>query len=343
MSNTSALREQSIEVIAMPNDMLKQCISACCKELWCKWDKISFQPEFSFKWSTKYLEKKKAFSYWLHQSLNKNVLCFFVCLFFFKKVYKPKTSYVWMVLQKEKKQEPPPPKKKQILVLFYGDLWKSWNLQPIFLPPRQNGDARCHCQDPVCESLFGLPSCALQKKGSSYVCKSTAWNKGRDTLRKGGRWEKCIRVDGSRHYRLFNDCPRKMKCSWCVCWGPPTAEWSEWISWWTLHVNGNLHACKWRLFMYSFILFFFSDYYWRFVISGANVVRSKSLEPMFSFSQLMVEWGCVIQRGHLEKCCVSFLRKAQCRQNKTIHFCFVILATRGWISEVGLNFLIGKL
>lgn len=28
---------------------------------------------------------------------------------------------------------------------------------------------------------------------------------------------------------------------------------------------------------------------------------------------------------------------------KTIHFFFVILATRGLISEVGLNFLIGKL
>lgn len=244
MSNTSALREQSIEVIAMPNAMLKQCIGACCNKLWCKWDKISFQPEFSFQWSTKYLEKKKHLATGCIKAAIK-MYCGFLCLKKKKKKSINLKLHMFEWYFKKKKRNP-----KQILVLFYGDLWKSWNLEPIFLLPRQNGDARCHGQDLVCESLF----CALQKK-RQLVCKSTAWNKGRARLEKGDVGEKCIRVDGSRHYRLFNDCLRKMKCSWCVCWDPPTAEWPEWISWWTLHVNGNLHACKWGLFTFSIIFF----------------------------------------------------------------------------------------
>lgn len=227
MSNTSAPREQSIEVIAMPNAMLKQCIGACCNKLWCKWDKISFQPEFSIQWSTKYLEKKKPLVTGCIKAAIK-MYWVFLCLKKKKSMNLKLHMFEWYF--KKKKKTP-----KQILVLFYGDLWKSWNLQPIFLLPRQNGDARCHCQDLVCESLF----CALQKKKRQLVCKSTAWSKGRARLEKGDVGEKCIRVDCSRHYRLFNDCPRKMKCSWCVGWDPP----DRWVTRVDLVVN---FACKWE-------------------------------------------------------------------------------------------------
>lgn len=104
--------------------------------------------------------------------------------------------------KKKKNKNPSPPKKKQILVLFYGDLWKSWNLQPIFLPPRQNGDARCHCQDPVCESLFGLPSCALQKKAARMYVKARRETRAGTRLEKGdvGKSAFALTVQGTTDF-----------------------------------------------------------------------------------------------------------------------------------------------
>lgn len=160
MSNTSALREQSIEVIAMPNAMLQQCIGACCNKLWCKWDKISFQPEFSFQWSTKYLEKKKHLATGCIKASIK-MYCVFLCLKKKKekKVYKPKTSYVWMVLQKEKTKQN---KSLSCSMEIFGNLGTF------------NRYFYCHDRTEMLGAtariwFASLSSVLFKKKGSSYV------------------------------------------------------------------------------------------------------------------------------------------------------------------------------
>lgn len=151
--------------------------------------------------------RKKAFSYWLHQSLNKNVLLFFFLLFF-KSVNLKLYMFEWY-FQKEKTRKRKP---KQILFLFYGDLWNLESWIDIFTAMTKR---RCWVSLPGSfTSLFSGFHQMLFKKAACMWKHSVKQHKG--TIRKGGSWKKCICVDCSRHYRLFNDCPPKMKYSWCI-------------------------------------------------------------------------------------------------------------------------------
>lgn len=246
MSNTSTLGGQSVEVIAMP----RRCIGARCNELWCKRDKLSLQQEFSSKWSSKYLENKKKqrlVTGCIEASMKKKAFCFFVL-----KIYDPKTLYVLNGTSKRRKTKQ---RSSSCSVEIFGSLGTLNRC--ISLPVPDSSEtlgATARVSASPCESLFyRVPVVRSSRKAARNV-QSTAWNEG-----KGHDWNKeGVTLAGKVH----------------LCWLLKALRTFQ-------HVNGNLHACKWGLLMCSFVFFCF---FLRFLISGANMVGTKSPEPMFSFS-----------------------------------------------------------